>query len=70
VREQARASEPWDEDAVAALDRLLEPQPFISRISAAKTFRERVERDARAAREGRVTAARVLQSLAGLEPAG
>ena len=61
------AGEMSPEDAVAALDRVVGAQPFISRISTAKTFRERVERDTRAAREGRVTAARVAQSL-GLEP--
>ena len=41
-------------------------EPFLVRISAAKRLRDRVERDARGAREGRVTAARVAQSLAAL----
>ena len=56
-------AEPWDDDAVAALDAHVAREPFLVRISAAKRARDRVERDARAAREGRVTAGRVLQSL-------
>ena len=57
---------PWDRDAVALLDDYVESEPFLVRISAAKRLRDRVERDARGAREGRVTAARVAQSLAAL----
>ena len=37
------------------------------RISAAKSLRERVERDARAAGESRVTVDRVIQSLTALK---
>ena len=55
--------EPWDDGAVQLLDEYVESEPFLVRISAAKKARERVERDARQAREGRVTAARVAQSL-------
>ena len=55
--------DPWDDDAVAALDAHIEREPFLVRISAAKRARDRVEGDARAAREGRVTARRVAQSL-------
>ena len=38
------------------LDDYVESEPFLVRISAAKRLRDRVERDARLAREGRVTA--------------
>ena len=62
----ARAWEasPWDDDAVAGLDDAVAAEPFLVRISAAKKLRERIERDAREAREGRVTAERVSRSLA------
>jgi chlorophyllide a reductase subunit Z len=59
-------AEPWDDDALAALESHVEREPFLVRISAAKRLRDRVERDARQAREGRVSAARVAQSLAAL----
>jgi 3,8-divinyl chlorophyllide a/chlorophyllide a reductase subunit Z len=49
---------------VQLLDEYVEREPFLVRISAAKRLRDRVERDARLAREGRVTASRVAQSLA------
>jgi chlorophyllide a reductase subunit Z len=63
----ARAWEatPWDDDALAILDGAVAAEPFLVRISAAKRLRERIERDARAAREGRVTAERAAASLAG-----
>ena len=54
----------WDDDALAELDAYVESEPFLVRISAAKRLRDRVEQDARAAREGRVTAERVTASLA------
>jgi chlorophyllide a reductase subunit Z len=59
----ARPSERWEPDAVALLDRMVESEPFLLRISAAKRLRERIERDAREAREDRVTAGRVALSL-------
>jgi chlorophyllide a reductase subunit Z len=59
----ARPSERWEPEAVALLDRMVESEPFLLRISAAKRLRERVERDAREAREERVTAERVTRSL-------
>jgi chlorophyllide a reductase subunit Z len=59
----ARPAERWDPDAVALLDRMVESEPFLLRISAAKRLRERIERDARAAQEDRVTADRVALSL-------
>ncbi len=58
--------DPWDPEAVQALDDYVESEPFLVRISAAKRLRDQVERDARLAREGRVTADRVARSLAAL----
>lgn len=57
---------PWDEEGQALLDKYVEGEPFLVRISAAKRLRDRVERDARQSGEGRVTASRVTQSLATL----
>jgi len=55
---------PWDDDALQLLEDHVEAQPFLVRISAAKRLRDRVEGEARAGREGRVTAERVACSLA------
>ena len=55
---------PWDDDALRLLDDYVETEPFLVRISAAKRLRDRVEGEARAGREGRVTAERVTCSLA------
>jgi chlorophyllide a reductase subunit Z len=63
---------PWKDDAKAALDALLESQPVLVRISAAKRLRDRVERDARRAGEDKVTADRLARSHTALtegEPA-
>jgi chlorophyllide a reductase subunit Z len=60
---QERAAAPWDPDALELLDQAVESEPFLLRISAAKRLREQVERDMRAAREGRVTAERAAYSL-------
>jgi chlorophyllide a reductase subunit Z len=57
---------PWDDDALELLEDYVETEPFLVRISAAKRLRDRVERDARLAREGRVSAARVAASLAAM----
>jgi len=51
---------PWADDARERLDELVEAQPFVVRISAAKRLRDRAERDARRSGEDVVTAARVL----------
>jgi chlorophyllide a reductase subunit Z len=54
---------PWDDDAQDAMDAYVESQPFLVRISAAKRLRESCERAVRQAREGRVTAARVMHAI-------
>ena len=59
-------ADPWDADALEALDEYVSSEPFLVRISAAKRLRDQVERDARVAREGRVTADRVARSLAAM----
>jgi chlorophyllide a reductase subunit Z len=53
---------PWEAEAQALLERLVEAQPVLVRISAAKRMRDRAEQEARAAGETRVTAARVARS--------
>jgi chlorophyllide a reductase subunit Z len=53
---------PWLDDAKAALDALVDAQPVLVRISAAKKLRDRAERDAKAAGEAEVTVARVSGS--------
>jgi len=60
-------ADPWDEAALALLDEYVEAEPFLVRISAAKRLRDRVERDAREAREGLVDADRVRRSLAQMQ---
>lgn len=62
--DHATDSRPWDDEANELLAEHLETQPVLVRISAAKRLRDRVERDARAAGEPRVTVRRVAQTLA------
>jgi chlorophyllide a reductase subunit Z len=50
---------PWEADAKAALDQLIDAQPVLVRISAAKRLRDTAERAARQAGETFVTQARL-----------
>ena len=57
---RTKNSLPWDGDARVTLDEVVDREPILIRISAAKTLRDQAERDALDAGEDRVTAERVL----------
>jgi chlorophyllide a reductase subunit Z len=57
---------PWADEARDALDELVESEPVLVRISAAKRLRDRAERDARHAGERTVTVERLLAARGAL----
>ncbi|MFN8650898.1 MAG: chlorophyllide a reductase subunit Z [Gemmatimonadales bacterium] len=64
---RATVSLPWSQEASALLDELVEHQPVLVRISAAKRLRDQAEREARTRGEDVVTVAHLE---AGRSPAG
>jgi chlorophyllide a reductase subunit Z len=52
----------WDSDAKAAFDKIIDAQPVLVRISAAKRLRDAAERIARADGADRVTSARLTRA--------
>ncbi len=63
VRAAAWNAVPWDDSALALLNRHVEAAPFLVRISTAKQARDAAEQAARTAGEDRVTAAIVARAL-------
>jgi 3,8-divinyl chlorophyllide a/chlorophyllide a reductase subunit Z len=56
----------WDEEAKSALDRIIEDQPVLVRISAAKRLRDAAEREARRAGQQSVTAETLTRARSAL----
>ncbi len=63
---EAAAQARWSPGAAAALDREVEREPFLVRISAARRLRERIERDAERSGEREITAERVEACLSAM----
>ncbi len=59
---------PWDDEAKALLDELVDSYPVLTRISAAKRLRDQAERQALLAGEGRVTGSRMAALDAARRP--
>ena len=62
ARLEQRTAAPWDAEAQELLDELVQTEPVLVQISAAKRLRDRAEHDARQAGEVRITAQRVAHS--------
>jgi chlorophyllide a reductase subunit Z len=65
----AAAARPWDDEAQSALAAHVQAQPVLVQISAAKRWRDAVERAAERAGEARVGLDRLLRTLQSKEPA-
>jgi chlorophyllide a reductase subunit Z len=69
ARAASSASLPWEPDAQELLRELVDAEPVLVQISAAKRLRDRAEREARKAGEDRVTVAQLRAARAALREA-